>query len=216
MSLGHTLLGCVAYNLQPLMATLMAALDDVHHGSGFKTLSPDSWGTSPWYPLLALKELEEAAYPIVKGRRKILKGLKKSRQRREWMIGNYYWALWKWRMKEIHDADFNFVPTNCVTSLHNMLATPVPAHLQVLETEKEDGEEPLHGKPGTASAPLVGDLMRLPPPVSHLLRRNTERKLTDKGKSILRAIRVPATSERSRCPSGREAILRALMDDAYA
>ena len=80
VTLGHILLGCDAYRLQPLMTVLLAALSALHPGSSFKTLSPDSWGASPWYPLLALGSLEEAAYPIVKGWKKILKKLKKSRQ----------------------------------------------------------------------------------------------------------------------------------------
>ena len=50
MTLGHILLGCDVYRLQPLMAVLLAALGALHPGSSFKTLSPDSWGASPWYP----------------------------------------------------------------------------------------------------------------------------------------------------------------------
>jgi len=129
MTLGHILLGCTAYVLQPLMTSLLTVLDALHPNSSFKTLSPDSWGASPWFPLLALRALEEAAYPIVKGRKGILKSLKKSRQQREWIIGNYYWALWKWRMKEIHDAGFKFVPANCVASLLDTLSAPVPVHM---------------------------------------------------------------------------------------
>ena len=216
MTLGHILLGCDAYRLQPLMAVLLAALGALHPDSSFKTLSPDPWGTSPWFPLLVLGSLEEAAYPIVKGRKKILKGLKKSRQRREWMIGNYYWALWKWRMKEIHDTGFNFVPANCVASLRDTLAIPVPAHL--LEQLPEDGssEKPPSATPGHASVPLLGGLTKLPPPVSRLRRRDAERRLTDRGKSILRALQAPVVSERPHRLSGREAVLRALTDDAYA
>jgi len=216
MALGHVLLGCDVYKLQPLMAVLLAALDALHPGSSFKTLSPDSWGTSPWYPLLALGSLEEAAYPIVKGRKAILKKLKKSRQRREWMIGNYYWALWKWRMKEIHDAGFNFMPANCVPSLRDTLAMPVPVHLLTQLADDGGGEESPGSTPAHASAPQLGDLTRLPPPVSHLLGRDAEKRLSDKGKSILRALRAPVTNGCPRRLSRRDAILRALTDDAYA
>ena len=216
MTLGHILLGCDVYRLQPLMTVLLTALSALHPSSSFKTLSPDSWGTSPWYPLLALGILEEAAYPIVKGRKKIIKGLKKSRRRREWMIGNYYWALWKWRMKEIHDVGFNFVPANCVASLRDTLAVPVPAHLLTQPTKDESGEEPPSVAPSCASAPLLGDLTKLPPPVSHLLGRDTGQRLSDKGRSILRALRAPVAIESPHRLSGRGAILRALTDSAYA
>jgi len=216
MSLGHILLGCDIYRLQPLMTVLMTALGALHPDSSFKTLSPDSWGTSPWYPLLALGSLEEAAYPMVKGQKRILKGLKKSRQRREWMIGNYYWALWKWRMKEVHDTSFNFVPANCVASLRDTLAVPVPVHLLTRPAEEEGGKDPPGTTPIPAPAPFLGDLTKLPPPVSHLLERGTEKQLSSRGKSILRTLQAPVANERPHRLSGREAILRALTDDAYA
>jgi len=216
MTLGHILLGCDAYRLQPLMTVLLAALVALHPGSSFKTLSPDSWGTSPWFPLLALGSLEETAYPMVKGRKKILKGLKKSRQRREWIIGNYYWALWKWRMKEIHDTGFTFVPANCVASLRDTLAVPVPAHLVAQLTEGESNKEPPSATPNHASTPFSGDLTKLPPPISHVLGRDTGKRLSVKGESILRALQAPLANDRPHRLSGREAILRALTDDAYA
>jgi len=89
MSLQHILLGCGAYKLQPLLEVLIATLRDVSLATAFKTLQSDAWGHSPWYPLLTLKELEENALPIFKGRKAVLKALKKTRQRREWIIGNY-------------------------------------------------------------------------------------------------------------------------------
>ena len=216
MSLGHVLLGCSTYVLQPLMECLLTVLGALHPNSSFKTLSPDSWGASPWFPLLALGALEDAAYPIVKGRKKILKGLKKSRQQREWIIGSYYWALWKWRMKEIHDTDFKFVPANCTASLRDVLSTPVPAHMLKQGAAGEGDKMPPGFAPGPATTPQVGDLGNLPPPVSHLLGRGTRVRLSEKGKSILRAIQAPLVDGRSRCLTRREAILRALMDDAYA
>jgi len=127
MSLGHILLGCGAYNLKPLMSLLLDALGLVSLKSAFRTLHPDEWGSSPWYPLLAMKTLEEVALPISKGRKKVLKALMKSRQKREWIIGTYYWMLWKWRMKEIHDDKFKFVPFLCATSMKEALASPCPA-----------------------------------------------------------------------------------------
>jgi len=90
-------------------------------------LHPDEWGTAPWYPLLALGALEhKSAMCPFKGMKKVLKALKASRPQREWLIGNYYWALWKWRMKEIHDDAFRFMPASCVDSLKKTLLTPCP------------------------------------------------------------------------------------------
>jgi len=129
---------------------------------------------------------------------------------------NYYWALWKWRMKEVHDADFKFVPANCVASLLDTLSTPVPAHLLRQTPTGDDDRKPPDEVPGPKSAPLVGGLSRLPPPVSHLLRQGGGVQLSTKGKEILRAIQAPIMTERPRCLPGREAILRALTDGAYA
>jgi len=216
VTLGHILLGCGAYNLQPLLTLLQKVLGTIHQDSSFKTLSPDSWGASPWYPLLVLKELEESAYPIVKGRKKILKGLKKSRQQREWVIGNYYWAIWKWRMKEIHDTGFTFVPANCAPSLHDILNTPVPVHLLTQVTDDERSEKPSRSVHGPVVAPPLGDLTRLPPPVSHITKGHTGKRLTNKGESILHAILAPRMNKGPRDVSRRETILRALTGNAYA
>jgi len=209
MTLGHILVGCETYALQPLMEVLMTALGALHPSSCFKTLSPDAWGASPWYPLLALGSLEELTYPIVKGRKKILKGLKKSRQRRVWMIGAYYWALWKWRMKEIHDTSFNFVPANCVASLRDTLALPVPGHLLVQENADESSGELPSVAPSRTPAPLLGDLTKLPPPVSRLLGRGAGQRLSDRGKAILRTLQAPSAPGRQLSGRGK-AILRAL------
>jgi len=126
MSLGHILIGCTKYDLQLLRSILMDALQNISLATVFKTLHPDEWGSSPWYPLLAMWALEESALPIFKGRKKILKGLRASRPKREWIISNYYWALWKWHMKEIHDDNFRFVPQFCTASLKQMLLAPCP------------------------------------------------------------------------------------------
>ena len=146
MSLQHILLGCGSYRLQPLLELLLKALQEVSPANCFKTLHPDEWGWSPWYPLLALKEIEETTLPIFKGRKAVLKALKKTRQKREWIIGNYYWALWKWRMKEIHEDTFKFVPSLCGSLLKDILLTPVPAHLLVQEAEGGEVHEATNAK----------------------------------------------------------------------
>jgi len=138
MSLGHILIGCTSYKLQPLLEVMLNTLKEVSPHSAFRTLHPDEWGISLWYPLLALRMLEETALPIFKGRKTMLKALKKSRPKREWIIGNYYWMLWKWCMKEIHEDKFKFMPMFCVTLLREALLRPCPA---LDRAEMPDGAE---------------------------------------------------------------------------
>lgn len=126
VSLGHILLGCTEYNLQPLLTAFLDILKTVSPESSFRTLHPDEWGSSLWYPLLAMRTIEETALPIFKGRKRVLKALKNSRLRWEWVIGNYYWMLWKWHMKEIHDSSFKFVPSLCTGLMKKALLTPCP------------------------------------------------------------------------------------------
>ena len=188
MSLGHILLGCSKYELQPLMDILKEILGSISPPQSFKTLHLDEWGTSPWYPLLALRELEDAAFPIVKGRKVLLKSLGKSRQHREWVIGNYYWALWKWHMKDIHDAKFKFVPHLCRDLLRQTLLTPIPLHLRT-HTGDKDTNAANHTDPAAPTVPAQeGDLAKLPPPMSHLVYRKEipgVRRLSDRGNAIL-------------------------------
>jgi len=216
MSLQHILLGCGTYKLQPLMDVLTDILCGVSPGSSFRTLHPDEWGRSPWYPLLARKEIEEGALPIFKGRKAALKALRKSRQRREWTIGSYYWALWKWRMKEIHEEKFKFVLHLCADLLRGALLAPVPAHL--LQAYGDDEGSPV--KAGTASAPTQADVgnspLPLPPPVSLLAESGAGSRLSKQGKLMLRAFTAPITSGAAHPLTTRERILWALTDDAYA
>jgi len=213
MSLGHILVGCADYKLQPLMEVLLETLANIYPGSGFKTLTPDAWGVSPWYLMLALGELEEHGYPIVKGRKKILKKLKETRQQCIWVIGNYYWSLWKWRMKEVHDTDFRFLPIYCADLLHTALSTPIPAHM--LQTQGSAGDRP----------PTPGADVRLPatmPGQHRAAGHGTGRRdamgthLSPKGERILRAIIQPTPVREVPPLSRRNMILRTLTDDAYA
>jgi len=217
MSLGHILLGCDAYRLQLLMDVLKDVLGSFSLPQSFKTLHPDEWGVSPWYPLLALRELEEAAFPIVKGRKLLLKSLGKSRQHREWVIVNYYWALWKWRMKDIHDAKFKFIPHLCKGLLRQTLLAPVPHHLWMHSDDEGAGAADTTG----AMKPMVtaqeGDLTMLPPPVSHIMGQRARTRPSEKGKSILRALQSPAPlGPSTQVLTSRERILCALTDDTYA
>jgi len=218
MSLRHILLGCSAYKLQGLLDMLTATLRKSSPRDAFKTLHPDEWGHSPWYPLLALKAIEENALPIQKGRKALLKKLKETRRRQEWLIGNYYWALWKWRMKEIHDDKFKFVPLFCEEALREILLMPLPNHLLTKSNENESDIAPRAEVPITKPAPTarVENASWLPPPVSALVGDEPARRLTTKGKSILHAITMHSQPEGTRSLTGRERILRALTDGAYA
>jgi len=190
MSLGHILVGCKAYVLRSLMEILLDLLKAVYPGSGFKMLTPDAWGQSPWYPLLALGELEEHAYPIVKGRKAILKRLKESRQRRMWIIGNYYWALWKWHMKEIHDAGFKFVPALCEDSLHNTLLMPVPPHLIKQWETKTDNT----GNQRSTAGPIGSNTCQ-PLVLDRGHQNRAEARLSTWGKRVPRALGTSARDQ---------------------
>jgi len=214
MSLSHILVGCAAYKLHPLMGVLLDSLKTAYPGSGFKTLAPDEWGMSPWYPLIALGELEELSYPITKDRKKILKKLKESRQKRIWIIGNYYWALWKWHMKEIHDAQFKFVPVLCAGSLQELLSRPVPLHL----VAPRDGETANGATPTNNVVPsnaLMADTLLPPLLGNHPKETKLPTRLSPRGKQILWAIVKPAQVQYHASLSKQDTILRALTDDAY-
>ena len=50
----------------------------------------------------------------------------------------YYWALWKWRMKEIHEDKFKFIPWLCESLMKEKLLLPVPAHLLIQEGKDDN------------------------------------------------------------------------------
>jgi len=110
MSLDHILLGCYRYDVAPLRVVLLTHLARVSPPVFCRSLRPDEWHPSPWYPLLALKRVEQGAVKPSKALKKPEKSLSLSRPAREWLIGTYFWLLWRWRMKEIHDDSFLFVP----------------------------------------------------------------------------------------------------------
>jgi len=56
----------------------------------------------PWYPLLALRELE-SAWRVSK---KEAKRLRASRPEREWAIGSYLWLVWTNKMREVHGEGY--------------------------------------------------------------------------------------------------------------
>ena len=215
MSLQHILLGCSAYKLQHLLDMLTSALGEISPSNTFKTLHLDEWGHSPWYPLLALKAIEENALPILKGRKVLLGKLKKSRRHREWLIGNYYWALWKWRMKEIHEDKFKFAPLLCVGPLCEMLLTPIPTHMLGAPGGDVETADATGAMARPTPSRMEGDPALLPLPVSHLLGDNTGVHFSRRGKPTLQNIRAPPPVNGVRSLTTRERILRALTDSAY-
>jgi len=192
LSLDHILMGCVRYNLSALEQVMHDRLREVSPGLYHKSLLPDSWKPSPWYPLLALRRVEQDSVKPTRTMLKPNKAFSDSRRAREWVIGSFFWAVWKWRMKEANEPGFRFIPMRQVDALRALLvggdgavATAVPG---------------VSGGP----RPLVpaGDLSLLPPPVSHVLGRGvgaTPSKedggsglgLSRRGRSILRALTVP-------------------------
>jgi len=129
MSLDHILLGCYRYDIAPLCAVLSTHLTRVSPPVFCRSLRPEDWHPSPWYPLIALRRVERNAVRPSKTLKNPGKALSLSRPKREWLIGTYFWMLWRWRMKEIHDSSFMFVPRLLVDALDDALGalptTPV-------------------------------------------------------------------------------------------
>jgi len=123
MSLDHILLGCYRYDVTPLRMVLLAHLAKVSPPASCHSLRPDEWHPSPWYPLLALKRVERDAIRSSRILRNPGKSLSLSRPTREWLIGTYFWLLWRWRMKEIHDDSFLFVPRLMADALDGALSS---------------------------------------------------------------------------------------------
>ena len=138
LSLGHIFTSCTDYGQQGLMSQLITDLQKVGPALTYKMLRPDEWGVSGWYPLLALSALEVDAVCPSKALKKPNKAMKDTRPMREWLIGSYLWMLWKWRMKEIHAADFVYRPGNCEESLRRTLATKPPERYPVRNSAQTD------------------------------------------------------------------------------
>jgi len=124
LSMDHILLGCAAYDLTVLQEVLVDALRTHTPPLFLKSLRPLDWHPSPWYPLIALSGLEDVPIKATKECLKPSKALSDSRPKREWIIGSYLWQIWKWRMKDIHEAGFTFVPRRHIESLSKVLLEP--------------------------------------------------------------------------------------------
>ena len=116
VTLPHIWEGCGAYNLWPLKEEVISRLGSLCP-SDRKTLNFVSWPSPYWLPLLCLKQLEKS----YDAPRKEQRALRDSRAAREWAIGAYLWAIWRWRVKEMMEDNFVFLPVLFVETLRKEL-----------------------------------------------------------------------------------------------
>jgi len=199
MSLDHILVGCVRYKLGSLQAVLLEHLQRISPPLPTRSLRPDEWGLSPWYPLLALRRLEQNKFRSSRTLKRPNEALSLSRPVREWLIGNYFWHLWRWRMKEIHDPPFLFIPDLFVSTLAAALDSAPPIQRKKEAAPKAAGPPP-KTPPGLLASGGRDEAPGRTPAVSSR-----------------RAALVQVLQERSEPPArGRWAdILRALTENAY-
>ena len=102
LSLSHILSGCDSFPISSLYVDiLLPRLRELAPSVSYRTMFPDEWSSPDgvrWFPLLCLKSLEYSG-PSRAERRQ----LNSSRYDREWAIGSFFWAVWKYRMKLIHE-----------------------------------------------------------------------------------------------------------------
>jgi len=191
LSLDHVLLGCVRYNLSALEHVMHSRLREVSPRLYHRSLHPESWKPSPWYPLLALKRVEQDSVRPSKAMLKPNKAFSDSRRAREWVIGSFFWAVWKWRMKEANEPSFRFLPDKQVNALRALLGGDGSTAAGVPE-----------GSGGPRPVVQTGDLSKLPLPISRLLSggggegvggefARGKVELTKRGESILQALTEP-------------------------
>ena len=102
LDLFHVFRGCSHFPVQCLYAdVLWPALLATHDGRLWhKSLDPDCWYHGWWFPLLCLKRL---AYCGASD--KVRRTLCKSVPAREWILGSFYWHLWRAHMDLAHNPD---------------------------------------------------------------------------------------------------------------
>ena len=102
LSLSHILSGCNIFPISSLYTDiLLPRLREIAPSVSCRTMFPDEWSSPDgvrWFPLLCLKSLEYSGPSRAERRR-----LNSSRSDREWAIGSFFWAVWKYRMKLIHE-----------------------------------------------------------------------------------------------------------------
>jgi len=126
LSLDHIFTGCASYDLAPLLASLEERLRIISPPLlHLRSLRPDEWHPSPWYPLIALKAVEVGAARPSKACPKPDQALATSRPSREWAIGSFLWFVWKKRMKELFASPgYTFSVTDSVGEFRALLRLP--------------------------------------------------------------------------------------------
>ena len=121
LSLAHILSGCDSFPIFPLYHdVLLPRLHDLAPSVSCRTMFPDEWSSHDglhWFPLLCLKSLEYSG-PSRAERRQ----LTSSRSDREWAIGSFFWAVWKYRMKLIHEPHSFFSYTEASSYIEREFA----------------------------------------------------------------------------------------------
>ena len=102
LDLFHVFHGCSHFPVQQLYTdVLWPALLATHNGELWhKSLDPDSWYRGWWFPLLCLKRL---AYCGTSD--KVRHALCKLVPTREWILGSFYWCLWRACLDLAHSSD---------------------------------------------------------------------------------------------------------------
>jgi len=126
LSLSHILTGCSSYDLSPLSASLAERMRVVSPPLfGLRSLRPDEWFPSPWFPLIALKAVEYRAARPTKECPKPSRALADSRSQQEWAIGMFLWFVWKKRMKELFASPkYTMCMADCDDELRVLLRLP--------------------------------------------------------------------------------------------
>ena len=143
MTLTHVWTSCDAHDLTPLLQVLRDHLPTL-------PASALAW-THPWYPLLALRELESAR----RVGKKAAKELRRSRPKQEWAIGSYLWLLWANQMKEIHSEGFAPPWRRCWTRRLTFVGSANPAG-PAPQKSLTPGPPPKHRRPVRKSGPATG------------------------------------------------------------
>ena len=121
LSLSHILSGCDAFPISSLyLDILLPRLREIAPSASCRTMFPDEWSSPDgliWFPLLCLKSLEYSETS-----RAVRRQLSSSRSDREWAIGSFFWAVWKYRMKLIHEQPNFFSSIEAATFIEREFA----------------------------------------------------------------------------------------------
>ena len=101
LTLLHIWSGCPDHIITPLVEIVHSHISSLQ-GHSASLLSLNIWLWShPWFPLLALRELENSR----RLGKPTSKTLKSTRPEREWAVGSLLWLLWTNRMSQVHNNE---------------------------------------------------------------------------------------------------------------